>query len=350
MATSVRSFGKINLGLLLGPPRADGYHDLRTCYQTIALHDVIKVERQRGTGVEVRARGLKRATMGEEAAAALAAKVPLDESNSCYRIVEKLLRHFRLHLKVVVTIEKALPVQGGMGAASSNAVAALLAVERELKVTLEPEARYAMCAEIGSDVPQFLVGGLSLGTGRGEQVFPLPDLEPLACAIVTPDVGVSTPAAFAAWDAHCASQLPASSPRGTTALTDSAQSSKLNGFSHTIYRWLSHTYTGVPTGRSQGPGNLAEAQLLDLVRTGVSNDFEQVVFPQHPELREIKRALEHAGACFASLSGSGSALFGLFGSTEEAAQAVSVLARSGHRAFATATLPRREYWQQFWAK
>lgn len=348
MSTVVRSFGKINLGLLLGPPRPDGYHDLRTCYQTIALHDVIRVERQRGTGIEIRSRPLKNAPCGDEFAAALAHQVPLDQSNSCYRIADKLLRHFRVHLKLLITIEKSLPIQGGMGAASANAVATLLAAERELKLTLEPEERYSLCAEIGSDVPQFLIGGLSLGIARGEQVFPLPDLEPLPCVVVAPEIGVSTPAAFAAWDAYCASSLSSSSPPpARRSLTGAAQSSKLNGFSHTIYRWLSHTFTGVP---ADGSRNLAEAQLLDLVRTGVINDFEQVVFPQHPELREIKRALERAGASFASLSGSGSALFGLFRSTEDVAQAASALSQSGLRAYPTATLPRQQYWQNFWVK
>ena len=347
MATRVRSYGKINLGLRLGRRREDGYHELRTCYQTIGLHDVIKVERQRGagTGIEVRARAGKHSALGEEAGAALARQVPLDESNSCYRIADKLLHHFRVHLKLVITIEKALPVQGGMGAASSNAVATLLAAERELKLELEPEARYAICAEIGSDVPQFLVGGLSLGMGRGEQVFPLPDVEAMACVVVAPVMGVSTAAAFAAWDAQENSRGVAGP--GRERLTGVEESSKLNEFSHTIYRWLSHTYTGVSV---DSRGNLAEAQLLDLVRTGVSNDFEQVVFPQHPELREIKRALERAGASFASLSGSGSALYGLFRSREAAVEAAAALVETGYRAIATETLPREQYWQSFWAK
>jgi 4-diphosphocytidyl-2-C-methyl-D-erythritol kinase len=338
MSTAVRSYGKINLGLRLGLPREDGFHELRTCFHTIAMHDVVKVEQQRGTGVEIRAKGAKGTQIGDELAAEFACKVPCDESNTCARIAERLLRRMHEHARLVITIEKGLPVQGGMGAASSNAVATLLAAERELKFELEPQERYAICAEIGSDVPQFLIGGLSLGIGRGEQVFPLPDLAPIAAVVVTPTVGVSTPQAFADWDALVRKET----------LTGAQESDKLNSFSQSIYGWLSSIHTGVPVLTKNG--NRAEAQLLDLVRTGIANDFERVVFPQHPALREIKRALERATALFASLSGSGSTLFGLFDTTERAEKAAAQLVLQGHRAYATATLPRREYWDSFWIK
>ncbi|MBV9669446.1 MAG: 4-(cytidine 5'-diphospho)-2-C-methyl-D-erythritol kinase [Acidobacteriales bacterium] len=315
MPTSVRSYGKINIGLLIGPTRADGFHELRTCYTTIALYDSIKVERQRGIGIEIRTKGDHELTR----------RIPCDESNTCHRTVERLLRRVRGHCKIVITIEKRLPVQGGMGAASSNAVAALLAAERELDHPLDPEDRYAICAEVGSDLPQFLFGGLTLGIGRGEQVFPLPDLPPTPAVIVTPATGISTPQAFADWDKLV----------GSAALTDDSQSSKLELFSRAVYRWLSSMHSGV----SPAGGNRAEAPLLDLVRTGIVNDFERVVFPSHPELREIKRSLERARALYASLSGSGSTLFGLFATSDAAERAAADLS-----AYVTQTLPRADYW------
>ena len=102
--------------------------------------------------------------------------------------------------KIVIEIEKHLPVQGGMGAASSNAVATMLAMERALGVQLSPQDKLRIAAEVGSDLPLFLIGGTVLGVGRGEEVFPLPDLPPLHVVVVTPPVGVSTPRAFARWD------------------------------------------------------------------------------------------------------------------------------------------------------
>ena len=325
MPTSVRSYGKINIGLVLGPPRSDGFHELRTCYSTIALYDLIHVERQPGTGIEIR-------TTGDPE---LARKVPCDETNTCYRVAERLLRRTHFQTKLVISIHKSLPVQGGVGAASSNAAAALLAAERELEHPLDAEDRYAICAEVGSDIPQFLFGGPSLGIGRGEQVFPLPDLPSIPAVILTPAVGVSTPQAFADFDRMLASG----------SLTSDSQSVKLEEFSRLLYRWLGSIHSGVsPSG-----GNLAEALLLDLVRTGIVNDFEQVVFPQHPELCEIKRALERAKALYASLSGSGSTMYGLFATNEAAERAAAELTASGHRAYATRTLQRSEYWDTFWA-
>src|SRR5271157_2211867 len=106
MPTSVRSVAKINLGLKIGPARDDGFHELRTIYQTIGLHDVIQVDVQRGTGIEIRCND---------------PRVPQDESNTCYRVAERVMRAARRRDKVVIAIDKRLPVQGGLGAASSNA-------------------------------------------------------------------------------------------------------------------------------------------------------------------------------------------------------------------------------------
>jgi len=126
-------------------------------------------------------------------------------------------------------------------------------------------------------------------------------------------------------------------------LTDPAGSATMNKFDHSVYEWLISTVTsGVPALS----GNRAEALLLDLVRTGISNDFERVVFPEIPVLREVKCALEREGAAYASLSGSGSTLYGLFRSTADAKRAAERLTASGMKAVATTTLPREPYWQR----
>jgi 4-diphosphocytidyl-2-C-methyl-D-erythritol kinase len=328
MATSVRSFAKINLGLKIGPLREDGFHELRTIYQTIALADVVRVDASKGVGLDIVCKDQR---------------VPADESNTCWRVAERVLRWLKVRKKVRIVIEKRLPVQGGLGSASSNAVATMLALEKELKQPLPAEERLRIASEVGSDLPLFLVGGTVLGTGRGEQVYPLEDLPSLPCVVATPEVGVSTPAAFADWDKQWTAKPPGaklSDPK----LTSQNGSDRMNTFSRTVYEWLSGRFT--PTGVPSKGWDRAEALLLDLVRTGIENDFESVVFPKYPVIREVKRALERSGAKYVSLSGSGSAVYGLFASQEEASKAAKSLTENAIPAQATATLPREKYWRE----
>jgi len=390
MPVIVRSFAKINLGLRIGALRPDGFHELRTVYQTIALHDVIRLQVSRGTGIEIRCED---------------PSVPRDQSNSCYRIVERAMVALRARGHVVIEIEKRLPVQGGLGGASGNAVAALLALERALKKELSGPERLRIAAEVGSDLPLFLVGGTVLGVGHGEEVYSLPDLPAVPVVVATPDIAVSTPKAFKDWDVQVAQSYeschsePAlageesavrrarkadssgdKSPLGMTSfladveprstgqirtaaptqirtpaatqaeLTPSAPSDRINEFSRVLSAWLSAQgniksgkgLSGVPAG---GRGR-AETPLLDLVRTGIENDFEQVVFPQYPELHEVKRTLERTGAFYASLSGSGSATYGLFCSRAAAEKAAARLRKDGVEAQITTTLTRRQYWKR----
>jgi 4-diphosphocytidyl-2-C-methyl-D-erythritol kinase len=311
MPVTVRSFAKINLGLRIGAAREDGFHELLTVYQTIGLHDVIRVGVERGSGVEIRCAD---------------PRVPKDASNTCYRIVEKAMQALGAKGRVLIDVEKRLPVQGGLGGASANAVATLLGLERALKKRLPAVERLRIAAEVGSDVPLFLVGGTVLGVGRGEVVYPLQDLPATACVMVTPEVGVSTPKAFAEWDRK---------------LTVAGASDRMGELGRGLSAWLSESYSGAPFGRGR-----AENPLLELVRAGIKNDFEQVVFPEYPELSEGKCALERAGAKYASLSGSGSALYGVFASKAAAGAAAARLRRQGWAAQATVTLTRREYWRR----
>jgi len=323
MSTSVRSFGKINIGLKIGRRREDGFHELRTIYQTIAIADLIKVEVGRGVGIEIACKD---------------PRVPLDESNTCYRMAERVLRALKTRGKVRISIEKNLPVQGGLGAASSNAVATMLALERALKRELPAAERLRLAAEVGSDVPLFLVGGTVLGIGRGEQVYPLEDLPSLPCVIATPSVAVSTPAAFADWDRKVESTA-------SSKLTEHEGSDKIELFSHSVFEWLSGSNYS-PTGVPGKAGDRAEALLLDLVRTGMGNDFESVVFPKYPVIREVKRALERSGAKYVSLSGSGSAVYGLFADQQTASRAAKSLNDKDVPAVATETLTRLSYWKE----
>src|SRR5271169_2797495 len=232
MTVTVRSFAKINLGLRIGALRDDGFHELLTVYQTIGLHDVIRVSVGRGTGIEIRCAD---------------PRVPRNESNTCFRIVEKALRVFKAKGRVVIEIEKRLPVQGGLGGASANAVAALLGLERALKKPMPPTERLRIAAEVGSDLPLFLVGGTVLGVGRGELVYPLQDLPAMACVVVTPEVGVSTPKAFAEWDRRmlggagptATEELPAEEPGE---LTLPIPSDRMKELGRGLSAWLSGLY------------------------------------------------------------------------------------------------------------
>jgi 4-diphosphocytidyl-2-C-methyl-D-erythritol kinase len=201
-------------------------------------------------------------------------------------------------------------------------------------------------------VPLFLIGGTVLGVDRGQEVYPLPDVEPVWCVVAAPAVGVSTPQAFRDWDALCAAE----------GLTPEASTDKLSELSRA---YASAFAGGIPGGR-QGVGSsgvlsggedLAGPQESALVRTGITswiqNDFERVVFPQHPSLAEIKRLLVASGtpevALHASLSGSGSALFGLYRTRGDAEAALARLHQVQDvevRSTLTCTLPRANYWSQ----
>jgi len=344
MTVSVRSFAKINLGLSIGGLREDGLHELLTVYQTIGLHDVIRVSVGRGNGFEI--------GCSDD-------RVPKDESNTCHRIAEKVMLALRAKGRVAIQIEKRLPVQGGLGGASSNAVATMLGLEVALKKTLPAAERLRIAGEVGSDLPLFLVGGTVLGVGRGEQVYPLEDLPAMGCVIVTPEVGISTPKAFAEWDRRMAGlkpdsslgagAAPSTSPgrrlkrRSSTAkLTMAGASDRMVELGRGLSAWLSMRYSGAPRSKR----GRAENPLLELVRAGIKNDFEEVVFPEYPELREGKLALERTGARYASLSGSGSTLYGLFASKDAAAVAAGKLKKQGWTAAATVALTRRQYWKR----
>jgi 4-diphosphocytidyl-2-C-methyl-D-erythritol kinase len=249
-------------------------------------------------------------------------------------------------------------------------VATMVALELALRKKLSGTARLRIAAEVGSDVPLFLVGGTTLGVGRGEEVYPLADLPSVAVVVVMPEVGVSTAQAFADWDAlvqgEKAAELRSGGRTNASAttragtgrssvttrdeqLTRPLASDRLIEVGRMLSAWLSglpniigSPNTGAPAKRGSRAGNL----LLDLVRTGIENDFERVVFPLYPELRDIKGALERVGSRYASLSGSGSTLYGLFRSRADAAKAVIRLRKQGLKAVATSTLTRQKYWKK----
>ena len=299
-------------------------------YQTLALHEWVTVEASPASATSIRLSSTH-------------PRVPTDAGNTAWRIVERCLEALGTHANVHIHIDKQLPMQGGLGAGSANAIAALIGLEGELNRRLSPPDRLRVAAETGSDIPLFLLGGAVAGVGRGEQVFPLPDTPSVPCVLALPAIGVSTPQAYRDWDLLCARQ---GSPATSTALTNGGPSATIERLSRSIAAAFGEPHSsGVFSKRE----DRAEDSLLALVRTGIENDFEQVVFPQHPFLGQIKRILvggSHAedAAIYASLSGSGSALFGLYRTAGAAQAALGRLERHGVAGLVTRTLPRGDYW------
>jgi len=378
MPAFVRSHAKINLGLYIGAPRADGFHSLVTVYQTLEAHDIVTVSAHPASSTSIHL------TSND-------ARVPTDGRNTAWKMVELALEDQGLCAEVEIHIDKRLPVQGGLGAGSANAVAALVGLERELGHLREnvlpdgrgrtswlnirqfsesmgaPEAgstqyntgnwpvrQLELAAKVGSDVPLFLVGGAVLGRNRGESVFPLADFEPVWCVVAIPSIGVSTPQAFRDWDALCAaSGLTAD---GSEDKLEQLSRAYASAFAEAIPQGgLGTGSSGVPAQENQsGRGDLAGPEESALVRTGIlswiQNDFEKVVFPQHPSLCAIRQTLAAEGspgaALHASLSGSGSALFGLYLAREHAEAASESLGAAGVQSILTRTLPRPQYWNR----
>ncbi len=321
---TLHSYSKVNLGLAIGPARPDGFHALATLYQTLDAHDLVTVAVERG-----------------EPGIALSCsdrRVPVDGRNTVAKMLRLALAGpERGGLRVRVHIEKHLPIQGGLGGGSANAVAALVGLERELArlgwaAPLSGADRLRMAAEVGSDVPLFLLGGAVLGQGRGEEVLPLGDLPELPVVVALPDTGVSTPAAFRAWDAEQASG----------GLTPDAQAGRLSQLSRALASaWAEEHASGVFAASG---GDLAGNPLSALVQTGLlHNDFEQVVFRQNPFLGQLKRVLGE-GAVYAALSGSGAAVFGVYAQEAAAGAAAVRLGAMGVRSLRSKLLGRAGYW------
>ena len=267
----IPAFAKINLRLDVLGKRADGFHELRTIFQTISLHDELRLRASRSG----------RVTLTIEGNQPLSAE-PV-EKNLVYRAVDALRRELRIRGGVELQLKKMIPAGRGLGGGSSDAAAALLGYLRLTRKKLAAARLMEMAAFLGADVPFFLLGGRALGINKGDEIYPLPDIPKLHVLVVSPkEIHVPTPDAYR-W-------LMAKALR----LTKSAVNPKLWGFCALCWS--------------------AEG-------SGLSNDFEAPVFRRHPRLDRIKRELLQRGAAEASLAGSGSAVFGVFPSPAMARRA-----------------------------
>ncbi len=285
---TVRSFAKINLGLEIVGKRPDGYHDIRTLFQTISLHDELEFESAPPGTVEL---------AGDDPA------VAWDRTNLVDRAARRLLEKAGSGAGARVSVRKSIPAGRGLGGGSSNAAATLLALEKMWGLSLAETELAGLARDLGADVPFFLKGGLCLGEGIGDILTPLADLEPLPCLLIFPPFPIPTPSIYAGLDAS---------------LTSPGKISK-------IVRFL-----------ESGDFGLLE------------NDLERVIFRAHPEIERWKSFLRDEGALVAQVSGSGSAVYGIFPGTESAEAAWRRLPGTTEARLA-ATLPRRGYWAQLGA-
>ena len=284
----LRAFAKINTGLKILYPRPAGYHEIRTMYQTIGLHDRLAIS------ISKAARGISVECDNPA--------VPGGAKNLVYRACAAWAQARGWQGEIRVQLEKLIPLGSGLGGASTNAAATILGLERLTGDRLDFPARQKLAAALGSDVPLFLLGGRVLGCGRGEEVYPLSDLPSRSCLVIFPGFSVSTAEAYR----QAGSRL---TEPGATA------------YSSNFGAWPQFPLI------SWGPAE---------------NDFEPVVFARWPELARCKRRLIRAGAEVASLTGSGSAVYALFFSSRQMALA-SKLIPKGWLAFPTRTVARAEY-------
>ena len=289
---SVRACAKLNLDLSVRGVRADGFHDLSTVFQSIALHDTIECAPRDGPFA------IECSTAG----------VPLDESNLIWKAADALWRSFGQRgpvRDVLVRLDKQIPMQAGLGGGSSDAAATLTALARVWEVAASPEQFGEVGRTLGADVPFFLSGGTARGLGRGDEIHALDDWPPHWVVLLVPGFGVSSRDAFGWYDA-----------------------------------W-----------RDRGPST--SARQLDIVPgpwpsgpAGMTNDLEGPVGARHPEIDQMKAALRGAGAVASAMSGSGSTVFGLFHGRPDAQAAVDALSGSGWKTILTKSLSRGEYAQQ----
>jgi 4-diphosphocytidyl-2-C-methyl-D-erythritol kinase len=279
----VRAYAKINLTLHVGPKQDDGYHPIESVFQALALHDTLTC---------TPGRGAFKITCDDPA-------VPTDTSNLVWKAAKAIwaaMGRSGEPTGATVAITKQIPVAAGLGGGSSDAAAALVALDHVWKAGLSDGELMEIASSLGADVPFFLFGGTALGLGRGDRLFPLVDLDPRWVVLACPAFGVSTADA---------------------------------------YGWFDEA----PEGLGSEGGGLAvwDAGVLE-----VFNDLQEPVVQRHSAILELIDTLADAGAQAASMTGSGSAVFGLFARETQAKKAAHLAAATGSLALVTKTATRRE--------
>ncbi len=287
-AVRLPAFAKINLCLDIIGKRPDGYHELRTIFQTISLHDRLVLHPAQKSGIELIVRG--NATLERE---------PV-EQNLVYRAVAVLRRDLKIRSGVRIELDKRIPSGRGLGGGSSDAASALIGYLRFINRKIPTQRLLEIAAGLGADVPFFLFGGRALGVNRGDEIYPLPEGRRAAVLLISPqEIAVPTEDA---------------------------------------YRWVARRLT-----KPRTPSKLWRfcALCWSPQEFGVSNDFETAVFGRYPRLAAIKRTLLQRGVAEAALAGSGSAVFGIFRNPAYARRAARWFPKD--QTFVCETLSRERY-------
>src|SRR5277367_6264781 len=284
----IRAFAKINLCLHVMGKRPDGYHELRTIFQAISLHDTLELSITPGSS------GTEFFLTSNDAT------LPLGSENLVWRAIDAISREIGFQGSGSAHLEKKIPVARGLGGGSSDAAAALIGMLRLTKKKIPLPRLMEIAAGLGADVPFFLFGGRALAVNRGDEIYPLPNGPKQTVLVVSPrEIGVSTKDA---------------------------------------YEWISAELT-----RLSKPNRIWGFCALCWSRqgAGISNDFEGPVFSRYPRLGEIRDALLERGAADAALAGSGSAVFGIFRNPAQARRAARAFQEDS--VFVVETLSREEY-------
>jgi 4-diphosphocytidyl-2-C-methyl-D-erythritol kinase len=263
---------KLNLALLAGPRRPDGFHEIASLMVPVTLADRVTAERTPGAGLDV------------------VCEVAPGEANLAARVIRELETRLERTFEVRVTIAKQVPHGGGLGGGSSDAAATLLALERLFALELSMRLRYEVAAAVGSDVPFFLWPGPQLAMGRGQVLKPV-ELPGMHLVIAVPELGLSTSTVYCWRDEDVDVQLKDFASRA---------------------RLLS--------SRAQAAASAADVAAL------VHNDLEASVVARQPAVGELLARLRDAGALAAAMTGSGAAVFGLFAEEDAASRARAALA------------------------
>jgi 4-diphosphocytidyl-2-C-methyl-D-erythritol kinase len=275
-----RAYAKINIGLHIIGKRADGYHSIATVFSPIDLYDELTIEPADTITVRMQP------TLGVA-----------EHENLAFRAAMLLKAALPSAAGAKITITKHIPHGSGLGGGSSDAAATLVALSQLWGHPIQLDQLHALARSLGSDVPFFLEPRLSYAEGRGDQLTPLPPLPERHLLVVAPSRHISTAWAYGQIQRHREQVRP-------RALIDAVLASNLSD---------------------------------ELLRSVCTNDFETVVFEAYPELKQIKAQLYAHGATYASLTGTGSALFGFFERQEQALAAATAFPM--YRTFVTRTLP-----------
>jgi len=258
----LHSHAKINLRLDIIAKRPDGYHDLRTVLQKVSLRDALSLSISH-SGIKIACDTLK---------------IPADERNLAYTAARIILNRYTIKDGVTISIKKTIPIAAGLGGGSSNAASTLMGINQLFGLGASTQELMDMGKDIGADVPFFIFGETALATGIGDTLQKIEMIPTLWLLLITPGIQIST-----AW-----------------------------------------AYSSLRMELTKKPININIPNCinhLSEVITMLSNDLEEVVIPRYPVVQAIKKELIHKGAKGSLMSGSGSTVFGIFSSKDEAQEA-----------------------------